>query len=94
MGAQAPGVFAHVDDDSTFHPGGQQLLCRRLGQIVFLGCGVMPSRSSGVVLARRRSSENLGGASCSLHPCCNTNLRPACLTAVASPQFGGAATQC
>lgn len=94
VGAQALGVFAHVDDDSTFQFGGQQLLCKRLGQIVFLGCGVMPSRSSGAFLVRRRWSENLGGASCSLHLCYNTNLRPACLTAVASSQFGGAATQC
>lgn len=70
MGTHVPEVFGHVHDDSTFQLGGQQLLCR-LSQIVFLGFGVMPSRSSGVFLARRRGGENLGGANVSLHPCCN-----------------------
>lgn len=54
MGAQAPEVFAHVDDDSTFQLGRQQLFCRRLGQIVFRGSGMMPLRSSEAFLARRR----------------------------------------
>lgn len=47
VGAQAPEVFAHVGDDNTFQLRGQQLLCRRSGQMVVLGSGLMPSRSSG-----------------------------------------------
>lgn len=54
VGAQAPEVFAHVGGDSTFQLRGQQLLCRRSGQIVFLGSGVMPSRFSGALREKMR----------------------------------------